>query len=53
MPKGVHGDNITYYFRSKHIGNLGCLSDEWDETWFKVFVLKDTDYNIMMMSTDK
>ena len=30
---------------------MGCLSGEWDETEFNIFVLKDLDYNIMMMST--
>ena len=30
---------------------MGCLSDEWYETEFNAFVLKDSDYNIMMMST--
>ena len=29
---------------------MGCISGEWDETYFIVFVLKDPDYNIMMMS---
>ena len=30
---------------------MGCLSDEWDETEFNIFILKEPDYNIMMMST--
>ena len=30
---------------------MGCLSGEWDETEFNIFVLKELDYNIMMMST--
>ena len=30
---------------------MGCLSGEWDEVEFNVFVLKDPDYNIMMIST--
>ena len=47
---GVHGDAINEYFRSKTIGDVGCLSGEWDETDFVVFVLKDPDYNIMMVS---
>ena len=33
------------------IGGVGCLSVEWYETEFDVFVLKDPDYNIIMMST--
>ena len=30
---------------------MGCLSGEWDETEFNIFVLKEPDYHIMMMST--
>ena len=30
---------------------MGCLSGEWDEKEFNIFVLKEPDYNIMMMST--
>ena len=30
---------------------MGYLSGEWDDTEFNIFVLKDLDYNIMMMST--
>ena len=30
---------------------MGCLSGEWDETEFNIFVLKDLDYNIMIIST--
>ena len=32
------------------IGDMGCLSGEWDKTEFNIFVFKDPDYNIMMMS---
>ena len=32
------------------IGDAGCLSGEWDETEFNIFVLKEPDYNIMMIS---
>ena len=28
-----------------------CISGEWDKTEFNVFVLKEIDYNIIMMST--
>ena len=34
-----------------NIGDVGCLSGEWDETEFNIFVLKKPDYNIMMMTT--
>ena len=29
---------------------MGCLGCEWDDKKFNIFVLKDPDYNIMMMS---
>ena len=48
-PRGVYGDVIDDYFGSKHTVDMGCLSGEWDETDFNVFVLKYPDYNIMMM----
>ena len=35
----------------KKIGDVGCLSGEWDETEFNIFVLNDNNYNIIMMST--
>ena len=35
----------------KNIGDVGCLSGEWYETWFNIFVLNDPDYDTMMMST--
>ena len=33
----------------KDIGDVGCLLGEWDEIEFNSFVLKDPDYNIMMV----
>ena len=30
---------------------MGCLSGEWDEKDFNIFVMKQPDYNIIMMST--
>ena len=48
-PRGVHRDGINECFRSKNVGDVGCLSGEWDETEFNVFVLKEPDYNIIMM----
>ena len=36
---------------SKKIGVVGCISGAWDETEFNVFVLKEPNHNIMMMST--
>ena len=35
----------------QNIGNVGCLSDECDETEFNIFVMKGPDYNIMMFAT--
>ena len=35
----------------KKNGDVGCISGEWDETEFNVFVLKDTGYDIMTIST--
>ena len=49
--RGVHGDAINKYYRSKNIGDMGCISDEWDDTEFNIFDLKEYSYNIMMMST--
>ena len=46
--KGVHGDDINEYSRSKHIGDVRCLSGEWDDTEFNFF--KDADYNITIIS---
>ena len=34
----------------KNTGDVGCLSGEWDYIEFNVFVLKEPDCNIMMMS---
>ena len=48
-PRGFHREGINDYFRSKNIGNVGCLSSEWDNTEFNVFVLKEPDHNIMMI----
>ena len=33
------------------IGDVGYLSGEWDDTQFDIFVMKEPDYNIMVMST--
>ena len=30
---------------------MGCLGGEWDNTEFIIFVMKEPDYNIMMIST--
>ena len=49
-PNGVHGYSINDYFRSKNIGDIGRLSGELDKKEFNVFVLKDPDCNITMMS---
>ena len=48
---GVHGYIINNYFSTKMIGDVGYLSGEWDDTYFDIFVMKEPDYNIMVMST--
>ena len=49
-PRGVYGYAINNYVRSKNIGDVGCLSGEWEKTELNIFVLKESDYNITMMS---
>ena len=39
-PMGVHGDAINEYFRSKTIGDVGCLTGEWDETDFLTYIYR-------------
>ena len=48
--RGVRGNGIDEYFNFKN-GGAGCLSAEWDETQFNVFVVKEPDYNEIIMST--
>ena len=51
MAYGGYGDAINNCFRSKNIDDVGCPSGEWNEKEFNTFVLKEPDYNIMMMLT--
>ena len=37
------------YFSSKNISDVVCLSGEWDETEFNIFLMKEPGYNIMLM----
>ena len=39
--RGVNGDSINDYFRSKYIGDVGFIIGEWKETEFDIFVLKE------------
>ena len=48
---GVHGYIINNDFSTKMVGDVGYLSGEWDDTYFDIFVMKEPDYNIMVMST--
>ena len=48
--RGFHWDETNDSFRAKNIGDLGCISGEWDDTEFNIFVLKDPGYNIIIMS---
>ena len=41
-PRGFHGYGINDYFSSKNIGDVVCISGEWDDTEFN-FVLKEPD----------
>ena len=50
-PREVYGYYVNDYFRSKNIGDLGSLSGEQDKTEFKISVLKEPSYSIMIMST--
>ena len=50
-PRGVYGDGVYDCSSTKNIGDVGCLSGEWNETEFNIFVMKEPDHNIMMMST--
>ena len=49
--RGVHGGSINEYFSTKNIGGLGFPSGKWYETEFNIFVLKEPDHNIIIMST--
>ena len=31
-PRGIHGYEINEYFSTKNIGDVGCLSGEWNKT---------------------
>ena len=48
-PRGFHRYSMYDYFSVKTFGDVGCCSGEWGKTSLNVFVLKDPDYNIMMM----
>ena len=49
--RGVHVDGNKKELSAKNIGDMVCISDEWDETDFNIYILKYSNYNIMMMST--
>ena len=40
---------VNGYFSSKNISDVVCLSGEWDETEFNIFLMKEPGYNIMLM----
>ena len=48
-PRGFHGYGVNEYFSKKKIWDVRCISGEWYEMEFTIFVMKDHDYNIMMM----
>ena len=39
-PIGINRYFINGYFRSKHTGDVGCISGKWDETEFNIFILR-------------
>ena len=48
--RGFHGDGINEYPSQKNIVDVVCLSCEWYNIYFNIFVTKEPDYNIMMIS---
>ena len=52
---GVYGiafiKKSIYWPVRVHGGDVECISCEWDKTEFNIFVLKEPDYSIMMIST--
>ena len=36
-PRGFYGYAINDYFRSKNIGDVRCLSGEWENTEFNIY----------------
>lgn len=50
-PKCVPGDKIEKHMESKQIGEVDCLNGELDGEKYKVFVMKEPDYTMKLMST--
>ena len=50
-PRRIYGDKINAHFEKKKIGEHECHSRNWKEFYFAVFVVKEKNYNIIMMST--
>ena len=50
---GIESFTETKLMRTsvQKLGDVVFLSGEWDKTKFNTFVMKDPDYNIMLMST--
>ena len=49
-PSGIYGDQINTRFEKNEIGEHDCHSVNWQGVAFDVFVVKDTNYNMIMMS---
>ena len=50
FPRGVCGDITNKYFSKKMLSSVVCIIGGLNETDFTVFVLKDSYYNIIIMS---
>ena len=48
----VLGDKIIEYFSLTNIGGVGCLIGEWDNTEVNIFIIKEPNYNMIMMLKD-
>ena len=50
-PSGINGNQINAHFEKKEIGEHDCHSGNWKGFDFDVFVVKDLNYNMIMMPT--
>ena len=50
-PSGINGNQINAHFEKKEIGEHDCHSGNWKGFDFDVFVVKDPNYSMIMMST--
>ena len=50
-PKFVPGDQIENDFDNKQVGDCDCIDNEMDGVKYSLFVMKDVDYTMKLMST--